>query len=91
MYEHNYISKEDYDKSISYINENKIPLKTSNISISRLNYEWFSREIIKQVKKDLMDKYKISSTEADKTIMYGGLKIYGTMDKSLRIFPKYFR
>lgn len=88
MYEHNYISKEDYDKSISYINENKIPLKTSNISISRLNYEWFSREIIKQVKKDLMDKYKISSTEADKTIMYGGLKIYGTMDKSLQDFSQ---
>lgn len=88
MYEHNYISKEDYDKSISYINENKIPLKTYNISISRLNYEWFSREIIKQVKKDLMDKYKISSTEADKTIMYGGLKIYGTMDKSLQDFSQ---
>ena len=88
MYEHKYISKGDFDKSIAYINKNKIPLKTSNINISRLNYEWFSREIIKQVKKDLMDEYKISPTEADKTIMYGGLKIYGTMDKSLQDFSQ---
>lgn len=88
MREHNYISKEDFDKSMAYIDKNKIPLKTSNINISRLNYEWFSREIIKQVKKDLMNEYKISPTEADKTIMYGGLKIYGTMDKSLQDFSQ---
>lgn len=88
MYDNNHISKEDFDKSIAYIDKNKIPIKTSNINISRLNYEWFSREIIKQVKKDLIAKYNISSTEADKTIMYGSLKIYGTMDKSLQDFSQ---
>ncbi|WP_243108641.1 transglycosylase domain-containing protein [Clostridium rectalis] len=84
MQENEFISSSDYSKAISDINNNKLIFKKSSNNTDKLNYEWFSREVLKQVKNDLVSQYHISQTEAERMIMYGGLKIYSTMDKNLQ-------
>jgi len=88
MKENGYINEGEYNKAIADLNNNKLVFKKSNINANKLNYEWFSREAIKQVKKDLMAQYHLSSNDADRMIMYGGLKIYSTMNKSLQDYTQ---
>lgn len=88
MYENGHINQQQYNTAISDLNNKKLVFKLSTSNANKLNYEWFSREVIKQVKKDLMAQYHLSSNEADRMIMYGGLKIYSTMDKSLQDYTQ---
>ena len=87
MYKNNYISQDEYNKAISDIDTGKLVFKPSKKS-NLLNYEWFSRAAINQVKKDLKNKYKYNDEEVNKLIMNGGLKIYSTMDRSLQNYTK---
>lgn len=88
MYENGHINQQQYNTAISDLNNKKLVFKLSTSNANKLNYEWFSREVIKQVKKDLIAQYHLSSNEADRMIMYGGLKIYSTMDKSLQDYTQ---
>lgn len=88
MHEHGYISDSDFQNAIASINNGDLVIHKSNINIDRLNYEWYSREVLKQVKKDLITEYNISTEEAQHMIIYGGLKIYSCMNKDLQDFTQ---
>lgn len=88
MKEHGYITGDEYNKAMEDLNNNKLVFNINTAVGTKLKYEWFSREVIKQVKKDLMAQYKISDDDADKMLAYGGLKIYTTMDKTLQDYTQ---
>ncbi|WP_097026242.1 transglycosylase domain-containing protein [Clostridium peptidivorans] len=83
LLENGYISQDEYNKALSDLNNNKLTFNLTTQSNS-LKYEWFSREVIKKVKQDLMAQYHIDEDEANRMIMYGGLKIYSTMNKDMQ-------
>lgn len=83
LLENGYISQGEYATALSDLNSNKLTFNLTKQSNS-LNYEWFSRQVIKKVKQDLMSQYNLNEDDATKMIMYGGLKIYSTMNKALQ-------
>lgn len=142
MYENNYISKEQHDKSISDLNKDSsiyselktldakkvtaqkshdeavkkkdtasikkadaellnlnqdiskseasliVSFKQASTNSNRLNYEWFSIPVLDAVKKDLKTQYNYTEDEVEHLLMYGGLKIYTTMDKHLQDYAQ---
>ncbi|WP_411681039.1 transglycosylase domain-containing protein [Clostridium thailandense] len=84
MYENGYITQEQYNSSLTDLNSRKLTFQPPSTSRSRLNYEWFSLPAIDQIKKDLKSEYHYSDTEIQHILMYGGLKIYTTMDKNIQ-------
>ncbi len=80
MLKYDAITQQQYDEAIA----EPLMMSFSNKSVDKMNYEWFSRPVIEQVIKDLMETYKYSETEAHEYIKYGGLKIYTTMDRALQ-------
>ncbi|KYH35093.1 penicillin-binding protein 1A/1B [Clostridium tepidiprofundi DSM 19306] len=82
MLKNNFISKEEYDKAINTPLVFSFNTKNQN----KMAYEWFSRPVIAQVKKDLKAKYKNKYTERDinNLLAFGGLKIYTTMNTELQ-------
>ena len=87
MYKNNNLSEDEYKKAISDIDNGNLVFNPSKRSDS-LNFEWFSRATINQVKKDLKDKYKYNDDEVNKLIMNGGLQIYSTMDRELQNYTQ---
>lgn len=83
LLENGYISQTEYSKSLSDLNNKKLTFNFTRQSNS-LKYEWFSREVIRRVKQDLMAQYHIDEDDANRMIMYGGLKIYSTMNKDMQ-------
>jgi penicillin-binding protein 1A len=85
MYKNNVITEEQYNTALGDLSPEKLAFnKPASSSTNRLNYEWFSLPAIEQVKKDLQVQYKYSESEINNLLMYGGLKIYTTMDRSLQ-------
>lgn len=85
MYKNKAITEEEYNKALSEITPEKLAFnKPASSSTNRLNYEWFSLPAVEQVKKDLKAQYKYSDSEINNLLMYAGLKIYTTMDRSLQ-------
>lgn len=79
----------NYDSQINkYKSKLTMAFKKPSSNSNRLNYEWFSLPVIDQVKKDLKSQYKYSDAEAVNLLMYGGLKIYTTMDKKLQDYAQ---
>lgn len=142
MYENNYITKDQYDKSVNDLNKDSIvygqiksleakkseslkvrddavkkkdnsslkkvsddiskteqdiaksesslimPFKKAPTNSNRLNYEWFSIPALEAVKKDLKVQYNYTNDEVEHLLMYGGLKIYTTMDRHLQDYSQ---
>ena len=84
MYDLKKITKEEYDNSIKELDTKKITFNPPKNISNRLTYEWFSLPVIEQVKSDLKAQYHYSDKEINSILMYNGLKIYTTMDKSLQ-------
>lgn len=84
MYENGYISQPQYDTAISDLSNNKLAFAKPAPINNKLQNEWFSIPAIEQVKKDLKSQYRYSDAEVQHLLMYGGLKIYTTMDKDLQ-------
>lgn len=86
MKENKKIDEAAFNQAIKDIDEGKLVFKApaSAQTSNRLNYEWFSRPAMDQVKSDLMTNYHYTADEVEKLFMYGGLKIYTTMDRSLQ-------
>lgn len=80
MHENGYISDQQYNDALSDL-ANKLTFQFPSTSNSKLNYGWFSLPAIEQVKKDLKLEYHYSDADVNHLLMYGGLKIYTTMDK----------
>lgn len=87
MKELNYINQAQYDKAISDLNNGGLVFKSEKNSYS-LEYEWYINPAVKQVKKDLMTKFKYSNEEATKLLANGGLKIYTNMDRELQDYAQ---
>lgn len=83
LLENGYISQTEYSTALSDLNNKKLTFNFTRQSNS-LKYEWFSREVIRRVKQDLMAQYHIDEDDANRMIMYGGLKIYSTMNKDMQ-------
>lgn len=84
MYSNNYITKDQYDSAVSDLDNKKLVFTPEPVQNNRLNYEWFSLPAIQQVKEDLKTQLHYDDTEIEKLLMYGGLKIYTTMDKNMQ-------
>lgn len=85
MYDTNHITKAQYDAAIADIKAGKLQFSLQSASSKdKLNYEWFSLPAIEQVKKDLKTQYNYDDKQINSLLMYGGLKIYTTMDKNLQ-------
>lgn len=85
MHKNGYITKEKYDKAVKDLSVKNLQFNhTSTSNSNRLDYEWFALPAIEQVKKDLNAQYNYTDEEINSLIMYGGLKIYTTMDRSLQ-------
>ncbi|WML35778.1 PBP1A family penicillin-binding protein [Clostridium sp. OS1-26] len=84
MYENGYITQQQYNSAVNDLTNKKLTFQPPSSSKSRLNYEWFSLPAIDQIKKDLKSQYRYSDTEIQHLLMYGGLKIYTTMDKDIQ-------
>lgn len=87
MLENGKISQADYDKSIKDIDNGKLKFNPSQ-KTNRLNFEWFTRPVIAQVKKDLKEKYKYTDDEVSKMMVNGGLQIQSTMDRDLQNYTQ---
>lgn len=74
------ISQAEYDEAMA----EPLMFTFTDVGSNIMNYEWFSRPVVKQVAKDLMDTYGYTEAEAYEKISYGGLRIYTTMDKELQ-------
>lgn len=83
MHENGKISNTEYTTAINDIDKGNLKFNPSTTS-HKMQYEWFSREVVKQVKKDLKSTYGYNDNEVNKLLMQGGLKIYTTMDKNLQ-------
>lgn len=87
MKETNSIDEATYLKAIDDLNNNQLVFEKPKTieNANRLAFEWFSRPVMDAVKADLKAQYHYSSEEVEKLLMYGGLKIYTTMDKDLQV------
>lgn len=88
MKELNKISEEEYNNAIADIEANGIRFNPPKQNTDKLNFEWFSRPVMTQVKKDLKTKYGYTDKEVDRMLNYGGLKIYTTMDRNLQTYSQ---
>lgn len=99
MKQQKYISEEEYSKAIADLNTEKAKV-TSDSTVQTLGnsiilkpssnndkykFEWFSRSVVNEVKKDLKAKYNYSDDEIDNLLVNGSLKIYSTMNKDLQV------
>lgn len=84
MYENKYISEQQYNSALNDLANKKLVFEPPAAPKNKLNYEWFSLPAIEEVKKDLKAEYNYTDTEIQHLIMYGGLKIYTTMNKDVQ-------
>lgn len=88
MHENGHIDEATYTQAIKDLEAGKLQASfkaPKSVQVAnKLNYEWFSRPAMDAVKKDLMTSYHYTSEEVEKLFMYGGLKIYTTMDTALQ-------
>ncbi|MBK1809350.1 PBP1A family penicillin-binding protein [Clostridium sp. YIM B02505] len=84
MLEKETITQAQYDQAIKDVDAGNFGFQQKTSVTEKMNFEWFSRPVIQQVKNDLMQKYKYSEAEASKMLTNGGLKIYTTMDRDLQ-------
>ncbi|MPQ44669.1 transglycosylase domain-containing protein [Clostridium tarantellae] len=83
MLELGYISENEFNEAVTDLSPTSFTFEKGE-KFQTMEYEWFSRPVISEVKKDLQEKLKYSAEEADKLIVNGGLKIHTTMDKKLQ-------
>ncbi|GAA0124113.1 PBP1A family penicillin-binding protein [Clostridium sp. CTA-19] len=74
------ITNSEYDAAI----EDPLTFDFNINSNNGMNFEYFSRPAINQVVDDMVEIYKISKSEALDKLMYGGYKVYTTMDTELQ-------
>lgn len=85
------INNDEYTAAMNDLNAGKLQKTFADVialrkveNPNKLNFEWFSRPVISQVKEHLKNKYKYTDDEVEKLILNGGLKIYTTMDKAIQ-------
>jgi penicillin-binding protein 1A len=86
MLRNKYIDQETFDQAIDDLNNNLLVFEAgdSERNVYAYNYEWFSIPVINSVREDLKKQYNYSDEEISHLLMYGGLKIYTTMDTNLQ-------
>ncbi|KYH30129.1 transglycosylase domain-containing protein [Clostridium colicanis] len=98
MKENGYISDKEYEDAIAELNIEKSSvtqdkdvqtlgktvLGRATSKDDRYNFEWFSRAVVSDVKKDLKEVYNYTDDEIENLLMNGNLKIYSTMNKDLQ-------
>jgi penicillin-binding protein 1A len=85
MYENGYITGVQYNGAINDLNNNKLAFQPQVEISNKLNFEWFTSPAIEQVKRDLKTQFHYNDTEVQHLLMYGGLKIYTSMDRDMQI------
>ncbi|WP_461206434.1 transglycosylase domain-containing protein [Clostridium sp. DL1XJH146] len=88
IYEDGFLTNEEYNYMVLGIDiesslGNKIITSSSTFE-EVFNYEWYSRPLVDQVEKDLMEQYNLTKDEADNMLVNGNLKIYSSMNRDLQ-------
>ncbi|MBP3337586.1 MAG: PBP1A family penicillin-binding protein [Clostridia bacterium] len=81
MLELGYISQEEHDAAVS---EELALHEGSALSGAAKIQSYFTDQIVLDVMRDLMEKHKLSESEATKKLFKGGLKIYSTLDPNVQ-------
>ena len=79
MLQQGYITKKQHDAVYS---KDLIDFINPTISSGSSTNSYFKEYMIDKITDDLMKKYKITSSEAERMIYTGGLKIHSTMDST---------
>ncbi|WP_426348276.1 transglycosylase domain-containing protein [Alloiococcus sp. CFN-8] len=94
MLDNEKLTQEEFDGAMAELDAGKLQESFvwsdggNNIISNKLNYEWFTRPVIEQVKEDLMNEYNYTEEEAANLLEKGGLKIYSTMDRELQNYTQ---
>jgi penicillin-binding protein 1A len=82
MLRYNFITQEEYNEAMN----TDLVLSFNTKNPNKMAYEWFSRPVVEQIKKDLAEKYgsQYSEKEINERLAFGGWKIYTTMDTELQ-------
>jgi len=80
MLETGAINQADYEKALA----EPLTFTFSEKPLNKMKYEWFSRTVVNEVKKDLMKTYGITEGEALERLNNGGLQIHTTMDTRIQ-------
>ena len=83
MLEQNYITNEEYDNSISNV-ENGLNFKQGNIEYDQTLSSYHSDAVINEVISDLQKKYFISNDFATNYYSLAGTNIYSTVNKEIQ-------
>ena len=83
MLEQNYITKDEYDNSISSV-ENGLNFKQGNIEYDQTLSSYHSDAVINEVISDLQKKYFISNDFATNYYSLAGTNIYSTVNKEIQ-------
>lgn len=83
MLELDKITQDQYNQAITDLDNGGLQFSSTTVTYD-LEYEWYVRPAVQQVKKDLMEELNYSEDEIDKLLANGGLKIYTNMDRSLQ-------
>lgn len=82
MKELGFITQEEYDNAI---NVNAETLAFHRLEGTQtMQYEYFTRPVVDQVRTDLQEKLKYTKEEANELLLNGGLTIYVTLDPKLQ-------
>ena len=81
MLELGYISQEEHDAAVA---EELALHEGSALSGATKIQSYFTDQIVVDVMHDLMEKHKLSESEATKKLFKGGLKIYATVDPNVQ-------
>ncbi|MGI5962923.1 MAG: transglycosylase domain-containing protein [Lawsonibacter sp.] len=81
MLDQGMISQEEYDQAVA---EELVFERGENEEAPQEIYSWYEETVISDVKKDLMDQYKISEKRAEQLLASGGLRIYTCIDPEIQ-------
>ena len=81
------ISIEEYDAAMDEININAIVFDQTSIITDKYSYEYFTRPVVDELKKDLKE-IGYTDEEISALIEHGGLKIYTTMNRGAQDYAQ---
>ncbi|NMM61145.1 PBP1A family penicillin-binding protein [Clostridium sp. P21] len=84
MYQNGYINESQFNGAMNDLTGQKLVFQPQVQISNKLNFEYFTLPAIEQVKRDLKRQYHYTDTEVQHLLMYGGLKIYTSMDKDIQ-------
>lgn len=84
----NSITQKEYTQAVEDLNSGKLVFTKEEQLTYNLDYEWYNRQLLQDVKDDLKEKYGYTDEVVANLLANGGLKIYTAMDKDLQDYAE---